>query len=38
LHAAARGLLEPMIERAGFEIVQADYSASVFARYVCRKR
>jgi hypothetical protein len=27
-----------MIERAGFDIVDADYSASVFARYVCRKR
>jgi SAM-dependent methyltransferase len=29
---------EPMIERAGFDIVQADYNASVFARYVCEKR
>jgi len=27
-----------MIERAGFDIVQADYGASVFARYVCKKR
>jgi len=31
-------LLEPMIERAGFEIVDASYSASgVLAQYLCRK-
>jgi SAM-dependent methyltransferase len=37
-HSTFTWLLEPMIERAGFDIVQADYSASVFARYVCKKR
>jgi ubiquinone/menaquinone biosynthesis C-methylase UbiE len=37
-HSTFTWLLEPMIERAGFDIVEADYSASVFARYVCRKR
>lgn len=32
-------LLEPMLERAGFEMRDAEYSASrVFARYVCVKR
>ena len=32
-------LLEPMIARAGFEIVDAGYSASrMLARYLCRKR
>ena len=31
-------LLEPMIERAGFEIVDASYSASgVLAQYLCRR-
>lgn len=37
-HSTFTWLLEPMIERAGFEIVDADYAASMFARYVCRKR
>jgi ubiquinone/menaquinone biosynthesis C-methylase UbiE len=36
-HSTFTWLLEPMIERAGFDIVDADYSASVFARYVCKK-
>jgi SAM-dependent methyltransferase len=36
-HSTFTWLLEPMIERAGLDIVQADYDASVFARYVCRK-
>lgn len=32
-------LLEPMIERAGFEIIDADYSDSgMDARYICKKR
>jgi SAM-dependent methyltransferase len=32
-------LLEPMIERAGFEIVEASYGAvKVYAAYICRKR
>jgi SAM-dependent methyltransferase len=31
-------LLEPMIERAGFEIVEAEYSGDqMMARYVCRR-
>jgi SAM-dependent methyltransferase len=37
-HSTFTWLLEPMLERAGFAIVEADYSASVFARYVCRKQ
>ena len=38
-HSTYTWLLEPMIERTGFEIVDASYSASgVFARYLCRKR
>ena len=37
-HSTFTWLLEPMIERAGFDILEADYTASVFARYVCRKR
>jgi ubiquinone/menaquinone biosynthesis C-methylase UbiE len=37
-HSTFTWLLEAMIERAGFDIVEADYNASVFARYVCRKR
>ena len=37
-HSTFTWLLEPMIERAGFEVVDAEYSDSVFARYVCRKR
>jgi ubiquinone/menaquinone biosynthesis C-methylase UbiE len=37
-HSTFTWLLEPMIERAGFDIIQADYDASVFARYVCKKR
>ena len=37
-HSTFTWLLEPMIERAGFEIVDADYRSGVFARYLCRKR
>lgn len=37
-HSTFTWLLEPMIERAGFEIVDADYSESgMFAQYLCRK-
>jgi len=36
-HSTFTWLLEPMIERSGFDIVDADYTASVFARYVCKK-
>ncbi|HEV2060953.1 MAG TPA: hypothetical protein VGR11_16505 [Solirubrobacteraceae bacterium] len=32
-------LLEPMIARAGFEIIDATYSGSrMLAQYLCRKR
>ena len=38
-HSTFTWLLEPMVERAGFGIVDANYSASgVFARYLCSKR
>jgi hypothetical protein len=38
-HSTYTWLLEPAIERAGFDIVDASYSASaVFARYLCRRR
>jgi SAM-dependent methyltransferase len=38
-HSTFTWLLEPMIERAGFELVDATYSASgVFAQYLCKKR
>jgi SAM-dependent methyltransferase len=38
-HSTFTWLLEPMIERAGFDILDADLSASgMFARYLCRKR
>ena len=38
-HSTFTWLLEPTIERAGFEIIDADHSASgVFARYLCKKR
>jgi SAM-dependent methyltransferase len=37
-HSTFSWLLEPMLERAGFEIVEAEYDARrVFARYVCVK-
>ena len=38
-HSTFTWLLEPMIERAGFDLVDANYSASgVFARYLWEKR
>lgn len=38
-HSTFTWLLEPMLERAGFEIAKAEYDARrVFARYVCVKR
>jgi ubiquinone/menaquinone biosynthesis C-methylase UbiE len=38
-HSTFTWLLEPMIERAGLEIVDADYSEDqMAARYVCRRR
>jgi ubiquinone/menaquinone biosynthesis C-methylase UbiE len=37
-HSTFTWLLEPMIERAGFRVVDAEYSESgMFARYLCRK-
>jgi ubiquinone/menaquinone biosynthesis C-methylase UbiE len=37
-HSTFTWLLEPMLERAGFEITEAEYdSRRVFARYVCVK-
>ncbi|WP_312876758.1 class I SAM-dependent methyltransferase [Streptomyces bohaiensis] len=32
-----RWLLEPMLERAGFEVLRSDYRGRVFARYLCRR-
>lgn len=38
-HSTFTWLLEPMIERSGFRIERADYSADgIFARYVARRR
>ena len=38
-HSTYTWLLEPMIERAGFDVIDANYSASgVFVRYLCSKR
>ncbi len=38
-HSTFTWLLEPMIGRAGFDMIDASYSASgMFARYLCRKR
>jgi FkbM family methyltransferase len=38
-HSTFTWLLEPMIERAGFDMIDASYSASgVFAKYLCRRR
>ena len=38
-HSTFTWLLEPMLERAGFDIADADYGESgMFARYLCRKR
>lgn len=38
-HSTYTWLLEPMIERAGFDITAADYTDSgIFARYLCTRR
>jgi hypothetical protein len=38
-HSTFTWLLEPMIELAGFELVDATYSASgMLAQYLCKKR
>ncbi len=37
-HSTFTWLLEPMLERAGFEIAEADYERGVYADYVCVRR
>lgn len=37
-HSTFRWLLEPMLAAAGFEIVTADFSGSVYGAYTCRRR
>jgi SAM-dependent methyltransferase len=38
-HSTFTWLLEPMLERAGFSVAEAQYSPSgIFARYLCTKR
>lgn len=32
-----RWLLEPMLDRAGFEVLRSEYRGRVFARYLCRR-
>ena len=37
-HGTFTWLLEPMLDRAGFEIVERDIRKSVYATYTCRRR
>jgi len=37
-HSTYRWLLEPMLERTGFEILDSAYSGRVYATYTCRRR
>ena len=37
-HSTFRWLLEPMLAAAGFEIVTADFSGSLYGASTCRKR
>jgi SAM-dependent methyltransferase len=37
-HSTYRWLLEPMLERTGFEILDAAYDGSTYAAYTCRRR
>jgi ubiquinone/menaquinone biosynthesis C-methylase UbiE len=37
-HSTFRWLMEPMLAVAGFEIVTAEFSGSVYGAYTCRKR
>jgi ubiquinone/menaquinone biosynthesis C-methylase UbiE len=37
-HSTFRWLLEPMLAAAGFQILTADFSGSVYGAYTCRKR
>ena len=37
-HSTFRWLLEPMLAAAGFELLTADFSGSVYGAYTCGKR
>jgi len=37
-HSTFTWLLEPMIERAGFDTIDASYESGMIARYMCRRR
>ncbi|WP_211265484.1 hypothetical protein [Actinacidiphila oryziradicis] len=37
-YSTFRWLLEPMLDAAGFEIVEADYTGSLYGAYTCVKR
>jgi SAM-dependent methyltransferase len=37
-HSTYRWLLEPLLERTGFEILDAAYTRRVYATYTCRRR
>ena len=37
-HSTFRWLLEPMLERAGFEIVDVDFRRRVYGSYTCIRR
>lgn len=37
-HSTYRWLLEPMLDAAGFEIIQTDFNRSVYGAYTCVKR
>lgn len=37
-HSTFRWLLEPMLDRAGFEILTADFNRQLYGAYTCRKR
>ena len=37
-HSTFRWLLEPMLAAAGFQLLTADFSGSVYGAYTCRKR
>jgi ubiquinone/menaquinone biosynthesis C-methylase UbiE len=37
-YSTFRWLLEPMVDAAGFDIVEADFDRSIYGRYICIKR
>jgi SAM-dependent methyltransferase len=37
-HSTYSWLLEPLLERAGFEILEAEHRGGIYATYVCRRR